>query len=369
MIQLKLAELRKKNHLTQQELGEILGVSYQTISKWENAAALPDISVLPAISSYFGVSVDALLGLVPLEQEYRSSDTGKAVYWESRLEYLRQTRKTIWNDDYIQFLIRDVWKLEKPVSILDCGCGYGALGLLMMPLMPAGSTYTGIDFSQTMIETAKETFSHAGLDAKFILSDIMEYPAREKYDMVVSQAVLRHVDHGERFLQKMAEHVKEGGMLVSLECNREFEANGLYIQGMDYGKLCRQEGLKHMWQTELEMQDRDYSIAMKIPHYMKALGFRDVSCRMNDRVNFVEPRQPEYEEALYGCISMDRWAEEKTERETEDTISFCMNHGMSRKEAEDYCSQQNSIAEYLKKQKGEAALTKFTGIMISYGWK
>ena len=66
MIQLKLAELRKKNHLTQQELGEILGVSYQTISKWENAAALPDISVLPAISSYFGVSVDALLGLVPL---------------------------------------------------------------------------------------------------------------------------------------------------------------------------------------------------------------------------------------------------------------------------------------------------------------
>ena len=68
MINFKLAELRKKNNLTQQELGDVLNVSYQTISKWENNVVLPDISALPQISSYFGVSVDALLGLVPLEQ-------------------------------------------------------------------------------------------------------------------------------------------------------------------------------------------------------------------------------------------------------------------------------------------------------------
>jgi len=37
MIHFKLAELRKKNNLTQQELGDILNVSYQTISKWENS--------------------------------------------------------------------------------------------------------------------------------------------------------------------------------------------------------------------------------------------------------------------------------------------------------------------------------------------
>ena len=36
MIQFKLAELRKKNGLTQQDLAEVLNVSYQTISKWEN---------------------------------------------------------------------------------------------------------------------------------------------------------------------------------------------------------------------------------------------------------------------------------------------------------------------------------------------
>ena len=46
-----------------------------------------------------------------------------------------------------------------------------------------------------------------------------------------------------------------------------------------------------------------------------------------------------------------------------------MNHGMSRKEAEDYCRQQNGIAKYLKKNRGDVAITKVTGYMISYGWK
>ena len=98
----------------------------------------PDISILPQISSYFGVSVDALLGLVPLEQEYHPSNSGRVEYWEKRLEYLKRSRKTMWNDDYFSFLVRDVWKIDKPISVLDCGCGYGSLGKMLMPLLPAG---------------------------------------------------------------------------------------------------------------------------------------------------------------------------------------------------------------------------------------
>ena len=44
MIELKLSELRKRNGMTQQELGDILSVSYKTISKWENGTCLPDIN-------------------------------------------------------------------------------------------------------------------------------------------------------------------------------------------------------------------------------------------------------------------------------------------------------------------------------------
>lgn len=108
MINLKLAELRKMHNLTQQELGEILNVSYQTISKWETGTVVPDLHICARICIYFGVSFESLLGWVPLEQEYMPSKSGTAEYWEKKLEYLQNTRKTMWNDDYIQFLIKDV---------------------------------------------------------------------------------------------------------------------------------------------------------------------------------------------------------------------------------------------------------------------
>ncbi len=116
-----------------------------------------------------------------------------------------------------------------------------------------------------MIEAAKVNYEHSNIDARFILSDILDYEPRERYDMVISQAVLRHV----------------------------------------------------------------------------------------------EPDQPEYEALLDCCIKADHWDDEKTDRETEENIAYFMNHGMSRKEAEDYCRQQTGIVKHLKKNKGEVALTKF----------
>lgn len=57
----ELQRLRKGEGLSQEELGEKLGVSRQTISKWESASAYPDMLNLVAISRYFGVSVDNLI--------------------------------------------------------------------------------------------------------------------------------------------------------------------------------------------------------------------------------------------------------------------------------------------------------------------
>ena len=54
--------LRKQRGLTQEQIAEILGVSCQAISKWETGGSFPDISLLPSIADYFGVSIDYLLG-------------------------------------------------------------------------------------------------------------------------------------------------------------------------------------------------------------------------------------------------------------------------------------------------------------------
>lgn len=53
--------LRKKNGLSQEELAEKLGVSRQSISKWESGTSLPEIDKLILLSEYFNVSVDYLV--------------------------------------------------------------------------------------------------------------------------------------------------------------------------------------------------------------------------------------------------------------------------------------------------------------------
>ncbi len=57
-----IIKLRKKHGMTQEQLAQSIGVSAQSISKWENGTNMPDILLLPVIADLFGVSVDALYG-------------------------------------------------------------------------------------------------------------------------------------------------------------------------------------------------------------------------------------------------------------------------------------------------------------------
>ena len=57
-----IARLRKKNCMTQEDLSTVLGVSPQTISKWENSTTMPDIMLLPLLADTFGVTMEELFG-------------------------------------------------------------------------------------------------------------------------------------------------------------------------------------------------------------------------------------------------------------------------------------------------------------------
>lgn len=56
-----IAELRKKQGLTQQQLADKLNLSNKTISKWESGSGSPDISNLPVLAEALEISVDELL--------------------------------------------------------------------------------------------------------------------------------------------------------------------------------------------------------------------------------------------------------------------------------------------------------------------
>ena len=64
-----IKKLRKERDLTQEMLANFLNVSYQSVSKWERGESYPDITLVPAIASFFGVTTDTILGIKTIEQE------------------------------------------------------------------------------------------------------------------------------------------------------------------------------------------------------------------------------------------------------------------------------------------------------------
>lgn len=69
----KLKKLRRARDLTQEEMAAHLGISFQAVSKWERGDGYPDITILPVLASYFGVTVDELLGMneIAAREAYR----------------------------------------------------------------------------------------------------------------------------------------------------------------------------------------------------------------------------------------------------------------------------------------------------------
>lgn len=64
-----IKRLRRERDLTQGELVEQLGVSFQSISRWETGACYPDMELVPSIAAFFGVTVDSLMGLDAAREE------------------------------------------------------------------------------------------------------------------------------------------------------------------------------------------------------------------------------------------------------------------------------------------------------------
>lgn len=56
-----IADYRKAANMTQSEVADQLGVTYQAVSKWERDESLPDITMLPKIADLFNISIDTLL--------------------------------------------------------------------------------------------------------------------------------------------------------------------------------------------------------------------------------------------------------------------------------------------------------------------
>ena len=53
-----IARLRKEKNMTQDQLANLMGISFQAVSKWENGLSSPDVSSFPMLADVFGVTID-----------------------------------------------------------------------------------------------------------------------------------------------------------------------------------------------------------------------------------------------------------------------------------------------------------------------
>jgi len=80
----RIKELRKRNDLTQEKLADFLGVTYQSVSKWECGTTMPDLALIVPLARLLHVSTDELLGMQPQEKDERKAyfDSEYVEYWK-----------------------------------------------------------------------------------------------------------------------------------------------------------------------------------------------------------------------------------------------------------------------------------------------
>ena len=69
-----IRQLRLEKGITQETLAEYLGVTFQSVSRWERGEGYPDITMLPVIASFFNVSIDDLLGADKVRKEQKINE-------------------------------------------------------------------------------------------------------------------------------------------------------------------------------------------------------------------------------------------------------------------------------------------------------
>ena len=101
-----LAELRKEQKLTQAELGEKLGVTNKTVSRWETGTYMPPVEILEELSRLYGLTINEILSGRKLTTEE---------YKEMAESNIRETLKA------------STFELKEKQEFLNCFCSRGFL--------------------------------------------------------------------------------------------------------------------------------------------------------------------------------------------------------------------------------------------------
>ena len=212
MIGSRIKELRKARGMTQEQLAERVGISFQAVSKWENNIALPDITLVPKLAQIFGVSTDTLFAY---DREKIREEIDQYVHrsWSLRETDPEEGRRVLEeglqkypeNDLLLENLLYVLNYSEAPDETIgvasklieittDSGIRYDALRFLAYAYHAKGETENAV----AALEQIPELYFTKLSELTFVLSGRPKFEAAQKQKAVSIEILLQ-------MMQKIAE--------------------------------------------------------------------------------------------------------------------------------------------------------------------
>lgn len=257
--------------------------------------------------------------------------------WDDAAERLAKFRILLHNDDYLEFLVTKVWKLDKQCRVIDFGCGSGRFGQMLMPLLPEGSTYTGFDPTPALIEEARRLFANAPFKSYFFDGDAHKAPFEDdSFDVAISQAVLMHIPNAMGAIQEMIRVTRHGGMVITCDGNRNACNALVHTDELDTQDTMPLELIQTINREIRRQTGVDHNIGIKSSILMHKAGLKDVQVRISDRVNLIlPPVQTDQQESLFNAICDDGYDLSLPDDEARAKLkSYLVKYGISEEEAD-----------------------------------
>ncbi len=120
----KIAKLRKTKNMTQEELADIIGVSSQSISKWENSVTMPDIQLLPVIADIFEVTLDELFSIETKPRAFTEIEKTPFAVYDAILDTMWAWDETNTSIDHIKNRLSNNPESHTGFVSIKCGGVY-----------------------------------------------------------------------------------------------------------------------------------------------------------------------------------------------------------------------------------------------------
>lgn len=234
---------------------------------------------------------------------------------EDSARILQLRVKTFYNTDYFDRIILPLLTLPTDGQVLDVGCGYGGLSLLLGRARQ-DLVITGIDPERGALERAERNAQQENLgNLRYEVGDAHQLKfLNDSFDSVVCQTVLTHVRDAGQVVGEMARVLKPGGVFMAAE----YTSSGAWTTYDNVNDPWRDDAwhkkyfrIRKSYNRGKQASDRgDERLGLRVPLLATDAGLDVFDLRLNDRVLHVIPpynhsKQEDYLELLEALYASD----------------------------------------------------------------